>query len=75
MKKIRKTKTRYDCEREKDGRSLYERNDFLSELICKLHPQKGVNAGKGDGPSAKRMRISTTAAPSHHSDAQAGGVV
>lgn len=49
----------------------------ISFLVCALNTefnttmQKGVNTGKGDnGPSAKRMRMSTTTASSHHSDAQ-----
>ena len=44
---------------------------YLFLIIMYVVNQKGVNAGKGDnGPSAKRMRMSTTAASSHHSDAQ-----
>ena len=47
--------------------TFYVYNYFM--LFCVA--QKAANTGKGEnGPSAKRMRISTTAAPSHHSDAQ-----
>lgn len=49
----------------------YPKRKFLWDEEKDDKDKKAVNTGKGEnGPSAKRMRISTTAAPSHHSDAQ-----